>query len=100
MAKPQSVPTYTLGVPGSNEMPKAPAKPEQPGFDPTGFCQVTPPSVLRQMPPRLPTRLSAQPVAITSNPPPGSSGPYLTSLMRNIGRVSRLSICDQFNPRS
>jgi len=51
MAKPQSVATYTLALPVSKDIPQAPAKPTQPGFDPGGFVQVAPSSVLRQMPP-------------------------------------------------
>ena len=50
-ATPQSVPTYTSFAPGAKEIPHVLARKEQGGFEVAGFCQVAPPSTLRQMPP-------------------------------------------------
>src|SRR6266436_7695311 len=93
-ATPQSVPTNTSAAFGANEIPQVLARVEQGGFDVAGFCQVTPPSTLRQIPPPFVVRLSAQADATTICELLGAN---LTSDMRKGGNES---MCDQVAPES
>src|SRR6266511_6064176 len=78
-ATPQSVPAKTSSVPGTNEIPQVLKREVQVGSAVGGFCQLAPPSVLRQIPPPFVVRLSPQAEARTSC---ASSGSNLTSDIR------------------